>query len=313
MIDPERNENISSGVSEEVPPASPGAQLTAQRQALGWSVDQVANQLNLAPRQIIALEENNYAALPGMVIARGFLRAYAKLLKMDPASLLSLVREENAPTAESIELRRALSASFSESSLPPATGNRPRYRRLFWTLILVLAIVIGWLGYQNKWFPGFSGIAGTTVGKIRQNIAPAPTVSNPVSTSSPEPMKRVPEVQTPENGNGTNDQPVVVPENPVLTAPEVAAAMPENKTEVSLSDKLVLAIRQDSWIEVRRASDKTVLLSKLLPSGSTETFDLSQPIVLIIGNAAGVDATLRGKPLELKSTAKNNVVRLDLK
>src|ERR1700736_2109394 len=72
---------------EDAQPA-PGAQLAAQRQALNWSIEQVANQLNLAPRQIQAIEADNYAALPGMASVRGFIRAYAKLLKIDAAPLL---------------------------------------------------------------------------------------------------------------------------------------------------------------------------------------------------------------------------------
>src|SRR5690606_12777591 len=46
--------------------ASAGAQLKAQREALGWPVEQVAEQLKLAPRQVVALEEGDVAALPNL-------------------------------------------------------------------------------------------------------------------------------------------------------------------------------------------------------------------------------------------------------
>ena len=58
--------------------ASPGAKLAAGRVALGWTVEQVAAQLKLAPRQIIALEKDDYRALPEAAIVKGFTRAYAK-------------------------------------------------------------------------------------------------------------------------------------------------------------------------------------------------------------------------------------------
>src|SRR5436305_692599 len=42
--------------------ATPGAQLAAQREAMGMSVEQIADQLKLAPRQVVALEAGDYAS-----------------------------------------------------------------------------------------------------------------------------------------------------------------------------------------------------------------------------------------------------------
>ncbi|MFZ6654600.1 helix-turn-helix domain-containing protein [Undibacterium sp. TJN19] len=70
---------------------SPGAKLAAGRNAMGWSVEQVAAQLKMAPRQIISIEKDDYAALPEAAIVKGFVRAYAKLLKLDPAVVVALV------------------------------------------------------------------------------------------------------------------------------------------------------------------------------------------------------------------------------
>ncbi|MFZ6745192.1 helix-turn-helix domain-containing protein [Undibacterium sp. JH2W] len=72
--------------------ASPGAKLAAGRNALGWTVEQVAARLRLAPRQIIALEKDDYPALPEAAIVKGFTRAYAKLVKLDPEPILALIK-----------------------------------------------------------------------------------------------------------------------------------------------------------------------------------------------------------------------------
>ena len=61
----------------------PGQVLAAQREAMGWSVEQVADQLKLAVRQVIALEAGDYASLPSPAVTRGFVRAYAKLVKLE--------------------------------------------------------------------------------------------------------------------------------------------------------------------------------------------------------------------------------------
>jgi transcriptional regulator with XRE-family HTH domain len=70
---------------------SPGSKLASARNTLGWTVEQVAAQLKLAPRQIIALEADDYVSLPEPAVVRGFIRAYAKLLKLDATPLVALI------------------------------------------------------------------------------------------------------------------------------------------------------------------------------------------------------------------------------
>ena len=94
MTDPAIHEPVvlETAGKEEIVEAvlTPGAQLALQRQARGWSIEEVATQLNLAARQIQAIEADNYAALPGMASVRGFIRGYAKILKVDPSPLLAM-------------------------------------------------------------------------------------------------------------------------------------------------------------------------------------------------------------------------------
>ncbi len=87
--------------------------------------------------------------------------------------------------------------------------------------------------------------------------------------------------------------------------------VPSGLNIVNSKDLLRLTFREDSWVEIRRA-DKSAVISRLLKAGTTETFDVSDATTLIIGNASGVDATLRGQPLDLKSPGGSNVARLNL-
>jgi cytoskeleton protein RodZ len=54
--------------------ASAGARLRDARMAAGLSIDAVAQQLKLAPRQVKALEDDDFAQLPGRTFVRGFMR-----------------------------------------------------------------------------------------------------------------------------------------------------------------------------------------------------------------------------------------------
>ena len=69
--------------------AGPGARLRAAREAAGLSLDQVAQQLKLAPRQVKALEDESFGELPGRTFSRGFVRNYARLLHLDAQDLLA--------------------------------------------------------------------------------------------------------------------------------------------------------------------------------------------------------------------------------
>ena len=90
---------------------SPGAKLATARSELGWTIEQVASQLKLAKRQIIAIEADDYASLPEPAVVRGFVRAYAKLLKLDVAPLLALLNAEK----KQVELDQTEKAEASGS------------------------------------------------------------------------------------------------------------------------------------------------------------------------------------------------------
>ncbi len=53
------------------------------------SLDAVAQQLKLAPRQVRALEDDDWQRLPGRTFVRGFSRNYARFVRLDPDAVLA--------------------------------------------------------------------------------------------------------------------------------------------------------------------------------------------------------------------------------
>lgn len=320
--------------------SGPGTQLAAQRQAVGWTIEQVANQLNLAPRQVQAMEDDNYAALPGMVVARGFVRSYAKLLKLDPAPLLAMISEPAAPSPETLELRRTLSATFTESNLPMAKRSGSNARWLAVLLVLALLAAGGWLAWREgllqQWLPTHSAMpaqdaapqeaaaqdpaaGGVPLGQPTETAPAATTPPAPTTPAAPAPATPVaPAPATGGNAAASIAPPPVAPgsapqvaaagQSAASSAPQAAVAA---TSEIRPGDKLVLKLREASWVELKRESGE-VLAARLVPAGATESFDVSAGASLVVGNAAGVDATFRGKAIDLNAGAKNNVARLKL-
>src|SRR6266699_7255314 len=102
-------------------PDGPGARLRAAREASGLSLDQVAQQLKLAPRQVKALEDEDFGKLPGRTFARGFVRNYARLLNLDGDHLLSMLPDAaHAPALEAPALQPtgAMIAELPTASTP---------------------------------------------------------------------------------------------------------------------------------------------------------------------------------------------------
>ena len=128
---------------------------------------------------------------------------------------------------------------------------------------------------------------------------PKNDVKAPVATEKPALPEAKPVVQM-QDVKPAAVLPVITGDSKA-TKPVIAAA----------KNTLVFNVRKDSWIEVRDAH--TVLLSRMVKAGSTEQLEVTQPVSLIVGNAAGVDIEFRGVPVETKTDAKSNVARLSLK
>jgi cytoskeleton protein RodZ len=311
----------------------PGQTLAAQREALGWSVEQVADQLKLAVRQVIALEAGDYASLPSPAVTRGFVRAYAKLVKVDPAPLVAQIAMETEPAPDTSAVtanRRPTPASFSESKFP-SHGKRSGLP-LGWiagAVVVVAAAAAAW---------HFGLIPGGQHGETAATSVAAPTangVAETASGSAVEPLQNpaVPLISVPGSSAGASAPPAAAASNaapgavvnvPGTTAtgapPAAVPAAPATPAPVPAAtaaapagaNALVLNVSQDSWIEVRPAKGGAPLLSRLVKAGSTETVNVEQPVRMTVGNPAGVTATLRGSAVALPAVPGKTLSRVNL-
>lgn len=287
--------------------AMPGALLAQRRQERGLDVESVSRSLKLAQRQILAIETDDYAALPGMVITRGFIRSYAKLVGMDAAPLLDMLPKGDAEPKAAAP--RMMSEPFQESTLP-LRGNGQRKKLGKWLAVaVVVAIVLGYGLNRNGWIdhvPGASAVEDAAEAVAGDDTAQPEIVPPAVEVTVANDVPLAPaQVQAPaqvpavEARAAANDKASVAPVTPIL--------------RVSQSkDLLRLQFEEDSWVEIRRETDNEIVFARLLLAGTTESFDINEPVSLVIGNASKVTATLRGKELVLPAS-KNDVSRVNVK
>lgn len=191
---------------------SPGPRLAAARQQLGMSVPEAAARLNLASRQIEAMEAEDWQALPGMAVARGFVRSYAKLVKIDPAPLMGQMQAHPAGKVETIVPQRNLPESdFSTDRQPPmgvqGERKRPGLPLVVLALVVLIAAVAVW---QYVAMQGSDQAASVPIEAGSPASATTTLDSGTATTVLPPPLMSAPS-ETPPGVAGAAPGPAPVP------------------------------------------------------------------------------------------------------
>lgn len=314
MTDPEL-----TGPAVDAPPpaASAGTLLAQAREASGLSIDDVATQLKLAPRQVVAIERDDFASLPGRTFVRGFVRNYARLLKLDVDAVLAALPGDGAAPAQDRPLAASSSRSIGEMPREPAA--RPGVAR--WAIPLVLVAIVGVAAFYE--FARPPAPAKPALPPPVESQPPAPASAPAESSATPRPETAA-TLRAPDAAGGAAapSSSTELP-NPLASAAPPAGAGPAAPappaspppTAVAAPgaprNQLGLVFRGTSWLEVRDRSGN-VVLSMTGAGGTTRDLPVSPPGEVVIGNAAAVDATWHGKPLDLAPYTKQNVARVRL-
>lgn len=132
-----------------------------------------------------------------------------------------------------------------------------------------------------------------------------------VAGVAPAPAAGAAAVTTPATAPVNTPAPTVTGQ-PVTTTAAPAAAAAATTAAAVTGTALVLKVAEDSWVEIRRPG-AAPLISRVVKAGSTETFDIKGPSLLIVGKPAGVQASLGGAPLALPQVAGGTIARVNIK
>ncbi len=118
-----------------------GAELARARQAAGLAIADVSQQLKFAARQIEALEQGRYAELPPGMFARGMVRAYARLVKVDPEPLVERIAAQVAVPDSAVAIAAARRPI-------PIVDSARRTNLAYAALTLAVLLVIGAIVFE---------------------------------------------------------------------------------------------------------------------------------------------------------------------
>lgn len=265
---------------------SVGQQLRMAREAKGLTLTDVARSLKLSPRQVEALETEDWPNLPGKTIIRGFVRNEARLLGLNPDVLMSALDTLKMPLAPELEMTTGASVNIPQES----SADRRDYVRVFSGLIILgLAIAAFFFFPADLW--------QTTLSALK---------------AASQPNEVVVEKETALSVDKANTPEVAIAPPKTLVPPDVAA-MPESSVSLPIASSTTLrfGFTKPAWVEVRDRSGQ-IIFSKLSQAGSQQNIEGQAPFALIVGNATYVTLEYKGKPVELSNRSKDDVARLTL-
>lgn len=311
--------------------SNPGETLRQAREAKGWNVAEVATQLNLTAQRLAQVEAGEFDKLPGTTFARGYIRAYAKLLELDQNRLVLEFDQYTGTDATGSEVhalgRIEEPVRYSQSIL-----------RLVSFLLLLGLIGTGFFWWQEQGSdtarrlldPGIEHVeveaadGSTQIHSLAEPedqavadameqpamplLLPEETGAEPES-SAPNGEPNTPVEATAPAGESAASAPPTAPAQSVAPAPQaepspsVAAAPGQGLLKIQFS--------ADCWTQVTDADGK-ILVSALKRGGDSLDVTGKAPLELRLGFARGAQVTFNGETVNVTPHMSGETARLKL-
>lgn len=282
-----------------------GRLLCEAREAKKLSLADVESVTRIRQKYLEALENGDYASLPGGAVARGLLRIYAAYLGLDGAAALDLYKREGGDAGDDVEIAepgkpRLVDYRPLEVEL---TDSLPKFTWWPWAVALLLvavaAAVIWWL--LN------TGTIANPLAFFRPSPTPTATLSATATatptvwrvTATPEPTSTL-LLPTPTSDLLPLPTPTVPPSPTPTPRPTIE---PEVVARISLE----LRTTQRTWLRV--IADGITVEEGLLEAEMTRAWEANESITVRTGNAGGVTLVLNGAELGVMGNISEVVER----
>jgi cytoskeleton protein RodZ len=115
-----------------------GTYLRSAREARGIDLREAAQQTRISLNYLKALEEEDFSKLPGEVFVKGFLKNYAKFLRLDESQVLKKFGESQATNSQTVSFaEKEPVAAISQQKTPRSTTIEP----FLWGAGIVIALI----------------------------------------------------------------------------------------------------------------------------------------------------------------------------
>jgi cytoskeleton protein RodZ len=307
----------------------PGRALAQAREAAGITQREVSDALNLPITTIDAIECDDREHLPADVFSRGYIRAYARLLELDPGPLV-------AAFGGSTESEKQLIVP----SGPRMSGINAQLRALLTPkallvgvgIMIVIIVLVVWLAGGDD-----SAQQPVVAEKVESGspVQPGAAVQNPVDANAvagvqseiPAVDESVQSVDSDSISEPVSASSVTSAEVATLAAAPISAAQPGAAaqetpvlpdTPVGVrrltplgDDRLSFDFTEECWVEIKDPVGN-MLYGNLGRPGARLEFVGAAPFRVLLGYAPGVLLKYNAEPVALGPHTRNNVASLVL-
>jgi cytoskeleton protein RodZ len=281
-----------------------GGMLRTAREQQGLHIAALAASIKVTPRKLDALENNRWDELPDATFARALAQTVCRTLKIDPKPVLDLLPAAGTGKLENVAGN--LNTPFRERGSGAdhgLAGTALRPMIVAGALVLLAALAVYFVP-AGVWTALGSG---TDV----PAVAPAPELSASEVTPAASQAAAAGDPLASSAAPGAAIASAAA-SGPGLAASAAASAAAPGLTPVPTSaNGIRLKAVQASWVEARDGQGQ-VLVSRVLATGEDLALEGESPVRLVIGNAAGVEVRFRQQVIDLQTTTRDNVARLQL-
>ncbi|WP_431700809.1 RodZ domain-containing protein [Pseudomonas sp. BR20] len=319
---------------------NPGDTLRQARESNGWSLAEVALKLNLTTTSLGNLEAGAFDKLPGHTFARGYIRAYAKLLGIDQAVLVQQFDQFTGTDSQGSNVH-----GLGRIEEPVRVSHT--ILRIVSLLLLIAVIGGGFVWWQDQASQRSKDMTSNAMEHVEVESADGTTQIHPldepedqavaqgqaapetpatVEQSEPEtaqaPTVAVPTPVTPAAPAHTPAAPVAQAHTPAApaqapatTAPAAPAAPaispPTTPALIAGDGRVQITFVADCWTQVTDGNGK-VLASGLKRKGDTLDLGGKPPLTLRLGFARGAQVAYNGQPVDVAPFTTGETARLKL-
>lgn len=327
------------------PGQNPGELLRLAREKRDWSQAEVARKLNLTVSSLNHLETGAFDKLPGHTFARGYIRAYAKLMDLDQAALVDAFDRYTGTHAKGSDVH-----SLGRIEEPVRLSHN--ILRGVSLLLLVAVVGGGFFWWQDQ-----GSLRGKELAKIalehvevesadgttqihpldepedqavsagqqpesaplalEQGAAEQPAAAEqaPVSSeatiaAAPAPAQQAPVQPAPAASPAPVTPPVQATAAPA-PAPAPAVAAVEPAAVPAGSAKVAIQFTADCWTQVSDGNGK-VLFSAIKRKGDNLELTGKPPFAVRLGFARGAQVSYNGQAVDVAPFTSGETARLKL-
>lgn len=312
---------------------NPGETLRQARESNGWSLEEVALKLNLTTTSLGNLENGAFDKLPGHTFARGYIRAYAKLLGTDQAILVQQFDQFTGTDSQGSNVH-----GLGRIEEPVRVSHT--ILRIVSLLLLIAVIGGGFIWWQDQTSLRSKDLISNALEHVEVESADGTTQIHPLDEPEDQAVAQgeaaagtnldlqagqapveadtesAPAVVAPAPAASPTPAPVTAAQVPAApapapVAPTVAAPVAQAPASVAGDGRLQITYVADCWTQVTDGNGK-VLFSALKRKGDTLDQVGKPPLTLRLGFARGVQVAYNGQPVDVAPFTSGETARLKL-